>query len=347
MWEERYFRKALAAAVVLCCCAICSPAQSQSAPVPSGAAGVIGTNDNGVPSWQPVIAPVVLAPVGDHILIESRADFRGFLGRSNGSTGPYQGQFFGTLEYLQLDYTFSRSITFVAGRFLTPFGIYNERFTALWIRNLPQAPLIFPIGTRTSGSSNGAMLRTSIGGHGDWQLNVTAFSSGGTRTSHLESGRAAGTRVDVLFPTRALELGASYERYLEGTHSNAVGAHLSWTPDQAKLQLRSEYAHSISGQGYWAEAAFLGPGARKPNSILGRLQPVLRLQQFYRTMPQFNDSLPATDTTQADLGLNYFVTHDVRISSSFGQQFTAARDHHVWSVALTYRFVLPIPIGGK
>ena len=48
-------------------------------------------------TMQPVIAPVLTAPIGSRWLIESRADLRGFVFPSNGN-GPYQALFFDTLE---------------------------------------------------------------------------------------------------------------------------------------------------------------------------------------------------------------------------------------------------------
>jgi hypothetical protein len=59
------------------------------------------------------------------------------------------------LNYLQADYIADPYLTMTVGRFLTPSGIYNERLYPIWIRDLHQVPLIFPL---ESGSSDGVML---------------------------------------------------------------------------------------------------------------------------------------------------------------------------------------------
>ncbi len=101
-----------------------------STPILSGAFQFVGSSNGGVNYYQPLLAPVLVAPLGDHWLIESRGEIQGLISRENGSSGPYQGQFFASLDYAQIDYIASSHLTITAGRFLTPFNIYNERYNA-------------------------------------------------------------------------------------------------------------------------------------------------------------------------------------------------------------------------
>ena len=121
---------------------------AQYVPVVSGAVGYFDSKNTGINFFQLVFAPVVVAPLGKHFLAESRFDLREFYGRENGTTGPYQGTFVKSTQYLQLDYFAANKLTLTGGRFLTPFGTYNERLSAIWIQKIQDAPLIFPIGTR-------------------------------------------------------------------------------------------------------------------------------------------------------------------------------------------------------
>src|SRR4029077_18155591 len=142
-----------------------------NAPILSGGVQFLSSTVGGNTFFQPAIAPVLVVPLGEHWLVESRADLRGFISHENGSTGPYSGQFIASLEYLQLDYIANAHVTVTVGRFLTPFNIYDERFTPFWIRDLQDAPIIFPIGTRTSGSNNGLMFRGVIAARKAWEVN--------------------------------------------------------------------------------------------------------------------------------------------------------------------------------
>src|ERR1700722_15438598 len=132
---------------------------AQNVPIISGGLGFLDSTNTGANFFQPVVDPVVVAPLGSHLLAESRFDFREFFSQQNGTSGPYQGTFSGSVQYLQLDYIALPKLTFVFGQYLTPFGTYNERLTPIWIQNLQDAPLIFALGTRTTGSSDGAMVR--------------------------------------------------------------------------------------------------------------------------------------------------------------------------------------------
>jgi hypothetical protein len=315
--------------------------RSQDAPLISGATGFVTTTSAGQTFVQPVIAPVAVVPLGEHWLFESRADLRGLVIRGPGN-GPYEGQFFATLEYAQLDYLVNKRLTISVGRYLTPFNTYDERLTAIWIRDLPDAPLLFTVGTRTSGSSNGAMIRGVAANTDSWEWNYTAYFSAASTIEQASSGRAAGFRSGVFLPHQQLEVGGSYQRFLQDTHQNIAGAYLWWVPVDVPVQIRSEYAHSPQAHGYWVEGAFRLTRANTLTSVASRIQPVVRVQRFVQQRPGFSALSGSSDTKAADFGLNVYLPRDVRVSSSYSRQFSSQGDFNVWNVDLTYRFVLPL-----
>lgn len=315
-------------------------AHAQYMPEISGAVGMLHNNNYGSQFFQPVIAPTIAAPMGRHVLAEARFDFRGLLIQDR-KTGPYKGSFFKSTQYLQLDIVAAPRVTFVIGRYLTPFNTYNERLSAIWIQNLQDFPLIFQIGTRTTGSSDGVMVRTIPLATKAVQVNALGYFSVRSNVDQFKAARAAGTRVDLVFPEKRLEVGMSYSRFLQSTHYRAYGAHLYWLPWRSPLQLRSEYAHGQYSKGYWIEAAYRLSQWKGPNSFIGRIEPVFRMQQTFR-MKSGPDSLPAAGTQQADFGLDFRLPHEVRINSSYSRRFTSKGNGNIWATSLTYRFVLPV-----
>lgn len=310
-------------------------------PILSGALAYVNTTQGGATTFQPILAPVLVVPFGNHILVESRADIRGFFAPENGTSGPYQGQFFAALPFLQVDYIVNKHLTVSAGRFLTPFNIYNERLSPIWIANLQDAPVIFPIGTRTTASSNGGMVRGVAVAEPDWSLNYTAYFSALTTIENLQSGRAVGGRVGMFLPQIGVEFGASYQRFLQTGDYNAAGTYFTWQPPQIPLDVRAEYAHSPGGQGYWLEGALRFAKNRNATTRLSRLQGVARAQQFFKGQPTPQDFLPFTNVNQFDLGLNYFLPHDIRLNSSYGRQYISTGDANIWNIQITYRFLFP------
>ena len=271
-------------------------------PIVAGGIGFFSATQGGNTFFQPVVAPVVLVPLGEKWLIESRADLRGLISHENGTTGPYQGQFFGTLEYLQLDYNVSTHMTITAGRFLTPFGIFNERISPIWINKFQDAPAIAAIGTG-DGYSNGFMVRGELLSNRRVAVNYSAYFSALTTIANLQSQRGAGGRVGVFVPDARLEIGTSYGRTLQGEHTNSVGNDLSWTPYRIPLDVKGEWAHSPSGYGYWIQGAYRLSQLRGADSAIGRLEPVFRMQQFFRSQQVPGDFLPPTNTERPEFGL--------------------------------------------
>src|ERR1035438_9373470 len=76
-------------------------------PVISGAFAYIQNTSGGVQSLVPQIVPVLLAPMGHSLLLESRVEFTGFFQRENLPSEPFSGRYAGkadkTVDYAQLD----------------------------------------------------------------------------------------------------------------------------------------------------------------------------------------------------------------------------------------------------
>lgn len=331
----------LALGVVLAPWSTAAAQQDYIKPVPilSGGTGFLTGNEPGRTTFTPIFDPVLLLPLGDRWLVESRAEFSADFHSDNGVRGAVEKE----LAYLQLDYIANKYLTVTVGRFLTPFGIYNERLYPVWIRDLQTTPLIFPIGT---GSSDGAMVRGGFEAHPGLDLNYAAYFSTLSTLNKLDSDRLAGFRFGVFLPGPRLELGASVQHLLQEDHSNAVGVHFEWQPRSLPLDLRGEYARSPLGSGYWIESAYRLSDLPIGSELLRRFQLVGRIQQFYfgatpdAAFAEYG--LPESNAEQADLGANYLLNDSLRLVSSCGRQFSPQGDANIWTVGITYRFALAL-----
>ena len=288
----------------------------------------------GTLTLSPEFDPVVLVPLGRSLLVESEFDMSISPMRTGGQWGPAVVNH--GFEYLQLDYMVNPHLTIVVGRFLTPFGIYRERLHPMWIRSLPDEPIIFPM---NDNSSNGVMLRGVTRLTGEMNLTYAAYYSAPTRNSQFMADRRGGGRASLFFPNRRVEVGVSYSRVLNSRY-NMLGADLTWNLKKLPLDIRSEVVHSaIVGSGYWVEGAYrLSKVGRNPlihNSELAIRGEQYRLPRVAQTLIT---DLPSQNTTRATLGWNYYFHNGVRFDVSYGRDFSATSSHHTWIVGLTYRF---------
>ncbi len=314
-------------------------ADAQNTPLISGGVGFLTTTSNGTSVFQPVISPVAAVPLGEHLLVESRAYISDFIAPENGNSGPYKGDFFAGLQYLQLDYIATPRVTLTVGDFLTPFLTYNERLTPIWISNFQDAPLIYPIGNQ-HGSSVGAMLRGNAYSNSHVRLNYSAYFSVLSNVKEFTGERASSGQFSMYLPEKRLEIGVNYTRLLQDQQGNSEGVYLWWQPYRVPLAIRSEYAHGPHSQGYWVEAAYRLSQWHGPDSWLGRLEPVFRMQQTFRDSPG-SDQLPAVNTQRTDFGLDYHLPHEVRVNTSYSRQFASTGNTNIWETTVTYRFLFP------
>jgi len=315
-------------------------------PVPILSAGVAYNSfiDGGTQNVHPLVAPVVLIPLGQNWLIEDRETFEINLAPVPGESG-YKGSLQKEVDYLQLDYIANPYMTVTVGRYVTPFGIFNERLYPVWIRDLQTDPLILPISTGPSGAGTGAMVRGGFDATPGMEINYATYFSTLSTDTPLDSERMAGMRGGIFLTGPRLEVGGSYQHLLQGDHSNAFGFHAAWQPRPLPFDIRAEYARADTGSGYWVESAYKLSQVPVWQNELRHVQVVGRMQQYFTGVVP-NANLPTVNTRLFEFGLNYYFRDDFRFVSSYGRQFAPqGGTMNIWNVGLTYRFVVPVGHG--
>ncbi len=316
--------------------------EPRPAPVFSGSIGEVPIVEGGQTTLVSIFSPVVLVPLGEKWLIESRAAFEGdFTNQPRDSH--FGGKVNKEVEYLQLDYIANKYVTVTAGRFLNPFGIYNERLYPVWIRDLQTDPLILPL---EGESRDGVMLRGGVPLNSTVNVNYTTFFSVQSSTNKLESDRGVGGRIGLFFPKQRLEIGTTIEHALVEDRSSRFGFHFEQQPFSTPLEIRAEYAHGVEGSGFWVEPAYTLSSVAWLKSVMRKTQLVLRYQQFYLGNGEDED-LPSADTRAVEFGMNYYIADGFRAMASYGREFSVTGNQNVWTAGLSYRWVLPLGRGGR
>jgi hypothetical protein len=320
-------------------------------PILTGSIGTFSFVTAGQNLIDSQINPILLVPLGDKWLIESRAEFEGEFQRPLAG-GPYQGPVAKHVDYAQIDYIASPSVTITAGRFLTPFGIFNERLYPVWIRFLQPDPLILPINTAPS---DGAMLRGgfALGTSSKANLNYAAYvSATSIAIDSVDSERHVGGRIGVFFPGSRLEVGGSFQRTLQDVRKNAFGFHMGWQSSKMPLSVRAEMARSYQGSGYWMEGAYRLSQVHFWQKAMRHTELVARAQGYYvgeiGADAAADLDLPTADTREADFGVNYWLRDGLKGIFSYGRQFSSAGNANQWSFGFAYRFLVPLGrVGGR
>src|SRR6202790_5532353 len=184
------------------------------APVFTGSAGFLSNFDGGEPHLGPIATSVLLVPISQRWLVETRATFESDLTQLPGQPG-FHGVLRKEVDYAQVDFIANTYLIVTVGRFLTPFGIFNERLYPVWIRNLQSDPLILPIGIGPSNASMGAMLRGGFKAHPQFNINYAVYFSALSTANPVNSDRFAGGRAGVFVPKARLEIGVSFQHLLQ------------------------------------------------------------------------------------------------------------------------------------
>lgn len=332
----RLGRRASLAIILLCAV---RHGKAQDTPLLSGGVGFFTDTNAGKTSYLPIFEPLLAAPIGSHLLIESRAtlleDF------APGANGMYDHTHFIALNYLQGDYIASPHLTIVGGSFLIPFGSFNERLSPIWISNFEDAPLATNLGLMSTTIGTGGMLRGSAISRRKYSVDYAAYFSSRVSNQQFAAERSSGGRASLYLPEKRLEIGLSYNRLLQGTHENFYGGHVWWEPKDTAFRLRSEFTRGHHAQGYWVEADYRLQTFGGLDSWIGRIEPVIRMQQTFRRDTLVSDNLPLVNTQRIDFGLDYNLPHNTRVLTSYARQFSSTGNNNIWETGIVYRFLFP------
>lgn len=310
--------------------------------------GFVGLGTDFQPGQQqvlPAISPIVLVPFGEKWLVESELELEGTY--THVSNQPWDHEWEKGVEYAQIDYLANRYVTVVGGRFLTPFGIFNERLHSGWIRNVQTAPYVSMMEMT---DSTGGMLRGAVPVRNVVTINYAGFFSAAVNNSWVGSTRAAGERIGLFFPKARFEIGTSFQRQLQDEHINTYGADVTWQSNRLPLDVRGEYVRNRAlGSGYWLEGAYRMRKLPFWKPFMQKSQAELRVEQFFAPSEASADEseLPESDAKRIFAGWSYWIRPDVRANFSYGREFIDSGDHNVWTVGLTYRFAFPLRGGRK
>jgi hypothetical protein len=285
----------------------------------------------------PKFEPILLLPLGSKFLLETEYSTELPVTREDGIMGPavYRHGF----EYLQLNYLATSNVIVTGGHFVTPFGIYKERLDPQWVRNILTEPLIFAI---NDNSSLGGMVRATGYLAPGAKISATAYLSGNSTNTQLESERSSGGRVSLLLTGPGLEMGASFSRRLGDDRFNLYGADLVWNARRTPLDVRGEYVHAARlGSGYWFEGAYR-LNKLSGNGFLRKSQLVARGEQYFAPgeSQDINEDIPQLSTRRATVGWNYWPNNQVKLAFSFGRQSDVTGSERVWTLGLIYHFTM-------
>jgi hypothetical protein len=333
----------------LCYMTLLATAQSvdveKPIPILSGTAGYFNFITAGQNQVDAQINPVLLVPLGDHWLVESRMECEGAFQRPAGG-GPYGGQVSKNLDYSEADYIANPYVTVTMGRFLTPFGIFNERLYPIWIRSLQQDPLILPLSAE---SGDGMMLRGGFPVAASSKANFTyAVYASAISTDHnnLQSDRNAGGRMSFFFPGPRVEIGASFQKLLQDQRTNSFGFHFAWLSTRLPLNVHSEYARSVQGSGYWVDGAYRLSQLHFWQKAMRRTELAGRAEQFFSGSISADEAaalgLQSANTREGEFGVNYYIQDGLKAVASYGRQVSSAGNLNLWTVGIAYRFLIPL-----
>ncbi len=160
------------------------------------------------------LMPIVLWKITPNLFFEGELELMTEHGMVNAEIG-----------YLNLSYNINELGTLQIGKFLSPFGIFSERYHPFWINYAPNEPLGFSHGEYSPAAEIGASLRGG-GEHINYAFYISKspdMKNGEQNINeagkidfdiHLEKNNnmGGGTRIGILpFKNASVELGLSYK----------------------------------------------------------------------------------------------------------------------------------------
>lgn len=298
-----------------------------------GVGGYNATRD-GPGSFNSEFVPILLWQLNDRVLFAAEPEFE--MGEEL-EIG---------LEYAQLSSLVTDFLTLGAGKFITPFSLFNPRLHAAWINKLPDAPLAFGHGGLAPGSGVGLFARGGVAlglaraSYAVYAINAPELMTEGEEAGLVEpvdasEERAYGGRVGLFLLRSGLEVGYSFQTSESATlHGGDLSFVRLLEPLGGALDLRVEALRSTADAGPFTDAA--EPGEERwlvdnrrsggygqlafrpllaPGRFVRDLEPAVRVE--WLDAPNWRDGPKGNDATRFTAGLGYYVTPSARVKAAF------------------------------
>ena len=278
------------------------------------------------------ISPYFLLQLNNRFLLESVVDLS-----ADGSIG---------ITMLQMDYIASDAVTVVVGRYLTPFGFFNERLNHEWINKMTDTPLMFsqvsPLlstnGLQMRGSQyvfgSPVKLEYSLYGGNSATLGTAPNSPANQQVTDLAAITSApgavnalGGRLGLWIPAMGINFGMS--GYSQGAYTSAAGDRFQMYGVDASYHRGNWDARVEFAQNYQQANSYIGNDIRRTGmytqlayrdyqnshpilasiELVGRFS-MARFSGIDPTQIDLTAFAPGTapvDRNQYTLGLNYYL----------------------------------------
>jgi hypothetical protein len=323
---------------------IAAAAQSglaQDTPLISGGGGFFTSTNAGKTTYLPIVEPLLAAPLGQHVLVESRAALLESISQTAAVRAGYNHS---ALHRPHLPArrlhcrrasphrSWAATISFPS----TPTtSVFLQSGLAIsgWSSDLASRGLF-------SGSGLGGMLRGNAIQRSNTRSTTAYFYSVRSGNEQFSAHRGTGGAPGFTCPSSALKwalLRSSLARDARKLlrRITLVGAEGHCFPPAFRVRARSSCPglldrSRLPHQGIWRPRQCDRP-------YRARLPHTADLSPRYIA----SDGLPPVNMQRADFGLDYNLPHNTRILTSYARQFSATGNHNVWETGIVYRFLFP------
>ncbi|MCH8143263.1 MAG: porin [Gemmatimonadetes bacterium] len=283
------------------------------------------TQGENINAFTSSMNPIFLFQFQDRVLFEAEFEFA--LEGGVTETG---------LEYAQLDFIATDNLTFVAGKFLLPFGVFGDRLHPTWINKFSTAPPIYGHHVSAFGaepllpilSDMGVMVRGVVNA-GRFNLGINMYAVQGPsiegdpteEVPELEflassedgnTNKMLGGRLDIALPPWA-ELNVSYFNgdYDDQNVLDFTGWNVAGELRTSGFELRGEYIQTrqeieqptgfptLVRQGFYGQAAYR----------IDAWEPVFRWTQVFDS--KLDGTVTDQGAWQAGFGLDYWFSPSI------------------------------------
>ena len=267
-------------------------------------------------------APIMIWKPSDKLFFESELHIELEGGIHGGETGGHGGGEGGIsheggthfdLGYASIGYFVNDWLTLVGGKFLSPFGTFNERFHPSWINKLPSAPLGFGHGGATPTNELGIQARGGLQSGKSKLYYAVYFSNGPV----LEDGKGNPENAGALI----------YSNFRDNNANKAIGGRVGFLPfSNSSLEI------GVSGQ-YAGKTGDLGTEHENVSALLYALD--LSYNKDFSSIK--GDIRFVGQYSSVNIGDAYYLNDSMDVAMGGDSLYTFNNQSTIYYAQLSYR----------